>query len=128
MATQQQNKTPSKGNMTAGIPAQQLQAQQRYWREHFRDEPYYMQGKEFDAYEPAYRLGIEARNEHPGKQFPEVEDKLRAEAASLGADAVVVVVDRLQPVGAFVSGPWFGRDVDVIKGRKVVGVAIKYRS
>lgn len=77
MATQQQNKTPSKGNMTAGIPAQQLQAQQRYWREHFRDEPYYMQGKEFDAYEPAYRLGIEARNEHPGKQFPEVEDKLR---------------------------------------------------
>ncbi len=77
MATQQQNKTPSNGNMTAGIPAQQLQAQQRYWREHFRDEPYYMQGKEFDAYEPAYRLGIQARNEHPGKQFPEVEDKLR---------------------------------------------------
>jgi hypothetical protein len=37
------------------------------------------------------------------------------------------VPNRLQPVGTFVSGPWCGRDVDVIKGRKVVGVAIKYR-
>jgi hypothetical protein len=41
------------------------------------------------------------------KQDPpiaEVEDKLGTEAASLGADAIVAVVDRLQPVGAFVSG------------------------
>jgi hypothetical protein len=78
---------------------------------------------------PHERLGeieVDASAE-PAPPIEKVEDKLRAEAASLGADAVVVVVDRLQPVGAFVSGPWFGRDVDVIKGRKVVGVAIKYR-
>jgi hypothetical protein len=78
---------------------------------------------------PHERLGeieVDASAE-PAPPIAEVEDKLRAEAASLGADAIVVVVDRLQPVGAFVSGPWFGRDVDVIKGRKVVGVAIKYR-
>jgi hypothetical protein len=62
----------------------------------------------------------------PAPPVADVEDKLRTEAAKLGANAVVVVLDRLQPVGAFVSGPWFGRDVDVIKGRKVVGVAIKY--
>ena len=63
----------------------------------------------------------------PAPPIEEVEAKLRAEAAKLGADAIVVVFDRLQPVGAFVSGPWFGWDVDVIKGRKVGGVAIKYR-
>ena len=78
---------------------------------------------------PHERLGevvVDASTE-PAPPIAEVEDKLRAEAAKLGADAVVVVVDRVQPVGAFVSGPWWGRDVDVIKGRKVVGVAIKYR-
>lgn len=77
MATQQQDKTQRKGDVQAGIPTQQLEAQRRYWREHFRDEPYYMQGKDFDAYEPAYRLGIEARNQYRDRQFPEVEDKLR---------------------------------------------------
>ena len=74
---QQQNKTQGKGNMQRNLPAQELEAQNRYWREHFQDEPYYAQGKDFDAYEPAYRLGIEARNEYPNKQFGEVEDKLR---------------------------------------------------
>lgn len=77
MATQQQNKTQGKGNVQANIPAQELEAQNRYWREHFQSEPYYTQGKDFSAYEPAYRLGIEARNEYPNKQFSEVEDKLR---------------------------------------------------
>ena len=78
MATQQQqNKTQGKGNAQANMPARELEAQNRYWREHFQSEPYYAQGKDFSAYEPAYRLGIEARNEHPDKQFAEVEDQLR---------------------------------------------------
>jgi hypothetical protein len=38
----------------------------------------------------------------------------------------VGVVDRIQLVGAIVSSPWWGMDVDIIEGRKVVGVAIKY--
>ena len=76
---------------------------------------------------PHERLGEVDASTQPAPPIEEVENKLRSEAAKLGADAVVVVVDHLQPVGAFVSGPWFGRDVDVIKGRKVVGVAIKYR-
>lgn len=76
---QQQNKAQGKGNMQANIPAQELEAQNRYWREHFRSEPYYAQGQAYDAYEPAYRLGIEARGEHPNKQFGEVEDKLRTQ-------------------------------------------------
>jgi hypothetical protein len=82
-----------------------------------------------DPMRPHERLGeveVDA-SAQPAPPIAEVEDKLRVEAAQLGADAVVVVVDRIQPVGAFVSGPWWGRDVDVIKGRKLVGVAIKYR-
>jgi hypothetical protein len=78
---------------------------------------------------PHERLGeieVDASTE-PAPPIAEVEDKLRAEAAKMGADAVVVVHDRIQPVGAYVSGPWWGRDVDVIEGRKLVGVAIKYR-
>lgn len=76
---QQQNKAQGKSNVQANIPSQELEAQNRYWREHFRSEPYYAQGKDFSAYEPAYRLGIEARNEHPNKQFAEVEDTLRSQ-------------------------------------------------
>lgn len=78
MATQQQqDKSRNNDNMQARIPAQELDAQQRYWREHFQSEPYYAQGRDFGVYEPAYRLGVEAHGEYPGKQFPEIEDKLR---------------------------------------------------
>ena len=84
MATQQQQgksqgKSQGKGNVLAGIPAQELEAQNRYWREHFKAEPYYAQGMEFDAYAPAYRLGIAARGEYPEKQFGDVEDRLRTQ-------------------------------------------------
>ena len=52
---------------------------------------------------------------------------LCAAAAKLGADAVVVVYDRVQPTAAYVSGPWWGRSIETISGRKVVGVAIRYK-
>jgi len=63
----------------------------------------------------------------PAPPITQIEDKLRSEAAKLGADAVVVVWDRVQPVGAYVAGPWWGRSVETISGRKLVGVAIKFR-
>jgi len=56
-----------------------------------------------------------------------VEAKLRSEASKLGADAVVVVYDRVQPTAAYVSGPVWDRSIQAVTGRKVVGVAIKYR-
>lgn len=83
MATQQQqqNKTQGKGSdiRTGMQGSQELEAQNRYWRENFRNEPYYAQGKDFDAYEPAYRLGVEAHGENRGKQFNEVEAQLRSQ-------------------------------------------------
>lgn len=80
MATRQQHdnrKAQGKSDINASVPTQALDAQNRYWREQFRGEPYYMQGKEFDAYEPAYRLGAEARDAYPDKPFADIEDALR---------------------------------------------------
>jgi len=53
------------------------------------------------------------------------EDALRAEAAKLGANAVVVVSDRYQVVGYWVD-PWWPTATPVV-GRVVVGLAIRYR-
>jgi hypothetical protein len=64
----------------------------------------------------------------PAPPIAEVEARLRKEAAKIGADAVVVVYDHVQPVGAFVTGPWWGRSIDTVTGRQLIGVAIKYRN
>jgi hypothetical protein len=40
---------------------------------------------------------------------------------------VVVVYDRIQPVAAYVSGPWWGRNIESISGRKLIAVAIRFR-
>ncbi|HEX5220052.1 MAG TPA: hypothetical protein VFZ59_10840 [Verrucomicrobiae bacterium] len=63
----------------------------------------------------------------PAPPIADVEARLRKEAAKIGADAVVVVYDRIQPVGAYVSGSWWGRSVSTISGRVLIGVAIKYK-
>jgi len=49
-----------------------------YWRENFRNRPYYQRDKRFDDYEPAYRYGWEsaARPEYRGRRFDEVEPEL----------------------------------------------------
>lgn len=78
---------------------------------------------------PHERLGeivVDASTD-PAPPIEQVENKLREEGAKIGADAVVVVVDRIQPVGAYVSGPWWGGSIQTITGRKLIGVAIKYR-
>jgi len=61
----------------------------------------------------------------PAAPIEQIENTLRTEAAKMGADAIVVVVDRVQPVGVYVYGPW---SADPVLGRRVVGVAIKYRT
>lgn len=77
---------------------------------------------------PHVRLGeiaIDASVD-PAPSVEQVEQKLKVDGGQLGADAVVVVVDRLQRMGSYVSGPWWGRSVEGIEGRKVIGVAIRY--
>ena len=78
---------------------------------------------------PNDRIGevkVEAST-NPAPPVADVEKRLRKEAAKIGADAVVVVYDRIQPVGAYVSGPWWGGSVSTISGRVLIGVAIKYK-
>ena len=45
----------------------------RYWREAHRDEPYYVEGREWDQYAPAYRVGYEGRVKYDGRPYEEVE-------------------------------------------------------
>jgi hypothetical protein len=78
---------------------------------------------------PYDRLGevlVDASTD-PAPSIVEVEQKLCKAAAKLGADAVVVVYDRVQPVAAYVSGPWWGQSIESISGRKLVAVAIRFR-
>ena len=78
------------------------------------------------AHERLGEIVVDATVE-PTPPVADVEQRLRAQGAKLGADAVVVVYDRLQPVALYVSGPWRGQSIEGVSGRKLVGVAIKYR-
>jgi hypothetical protein len=55
-----------------------------------------------------------------------IEAKLQAAAAKMGANAVVIVVDRTQNMGAVVTGGWYNRQISPVVGRVIVGVAIHY--
>jgi hypothetical protein len=71
-------------------------------------------------------LSMAAPTESTAPAVQQVEEKLRAAAAALGADAVVLVVDPLQPT-AVASRTWWGSSARGTGGRDVIAVAIKYR-
>jgi phage tail tape-measure protein len=50
-----------------------------YWRENYKNRPYYKIGKPYDDYQKAYRYGWEAasRPENADRQFDDVEDDLQ---------------------------------------------------
>lgn len=54
-------------------------AEERYWRERYRAEPYYDSTMSFDDYLPAYRVGYTGYERHRGRRFDEVSSELRAE-------------------------------------------------
>jgi hypothetical protein len=76
---------------------------------------------------PHLQLG-EVRAEPSGEKVSaqKIETALREAAAKMGADAVVIVLDRTEVTGAVVNGPWYGRSIQQVTGRVIVGVAIKY--
>jgi len=78
---------------------------------------------------PHERLGeiaLDASTD-PAPPVSDVEARLRNEAAKMGADAVVVVYDRIQPTAVVVTGGYWNRSVETITGRKLIAVAIKYK-
>jgi hypothetical protein len=77
---------------------------------------------------PNVRLGeVEAEPSTESVPASDIEMALKKQAAKWGADAVVIVADRTQVMGAMVTGPWWGRSVQEVQGRVVIGVAIKYQ-
>ena len=77
---------------------------------------------------PHVRLGeIQAEPYSSSVTAAKITESLQKAAAKLGADAVVIVSDRNQVMGAMVTGGWYGRSVQAIDQRVIVGVAIKYQ-
>jgi hypothetical protein len=48
--------------------------EEAYWREHHAEQPYADKNVSYERYAPAYRVGIEAADRYPGKNFEEIED------------------------------------------------------
>lgn len=53
-------------------------AEEDHWRENYTREPYYEQGRSFDDYGPAYRLGVTGRTKY-GSDWDRAEPQLRSE-------------------------------------------------
>lgn len=47
-----------------------------YWRDNYNKEPYYVEGRTYDDYAPAYRTGYEARSRYAGRSYDEIESDL----------------------------------------------------
>jgi len=77
---------------------------------------------------PHVQLGeIRAEPSSTSTDVSKIELALQQKAAKLGADAAVIVVDRIQTTGAMVVGGFLNRSVETIQGRVVVAVAIKFQ-
>lgn len=63
----------------------------------------------------------------PSPPIEKIEAALRQRAAAMGADAVFIVHDSIQPVGYQTWGPWWSPSVSAVPGRIVVGVALKLK-
>lgn len=56
-------------------------AEDAYWRDNHRNEPYYAEGRDYDFYAPAYRAGYEGRVKYDGRNYEDIEDDLAADYA-----------------------------------------------
>ena len=61
-----------------------------------------------------------------GVSAGEIETALRQQAAKLGADAALVVADRVRPPAPYVGG-WRSSAAEPLPQREVIAVAIKYQ-
>src|SRR5258706_6094213 len=75
---------------------------------------------------PNVRLGEITLQPQGSPTTEMIRSKFQTTAAAWGANAVVIVADRQQVLGAYVSGPWWGRQVEQVTGRVIIGVAIRY--
>ena len=76
---------------------------------------------------PHVRLGEIRADAPPDGDVAKVEEALRKAAAALGADAIVILSDRVETTGAMVTGGLRNRSVEATHDRVVVATAIKYK-
>jgi len=84
----------------------------------------------FEPAQPSLQLGEIVVNTTPSTVQPtgEVEDKLREEAAKLGADAVVVVDARIQQEGEAYDPYSSDAPLETVYGERVIAKAIKFET
>jgi uncharacterized protein (TIGR02284 family) len=70
------------------------EAEEKHWRENYEREPYYEQGRSFDDYAPAYRLGMTSRTRW--EDWDTAEPQLRSEWESSRGTSTLDW-DRAQP-------------------------------
>jgi len=76
---------------------------------------------------PHEKLGeVQAQPSNSSVSNQQIEQALQKAAAKMGANAVMIVADHSQVIGASVTGPLWARSVNTISGRVIVGVAIRY--
>jgi hypothetical protein len=76
---------------------------------------------------PHVRLGeVQAEPSGNSVDNAKIEQALQKAAAKMGANAVVIVVDRTQVVAETVTGPLWARSIDPVSGRVIIGIAIRY--
>ena len=51
-------------------------AEDTYWQDNYTKEPYYVEGRTYDDYAPAYRTGYEARTRYAGRSYSDIEADL----------------------------------------------------
>jgi hypothetical protein len=52
--------------------------EEAYWRENYRNRPYYDTDLEYDEYAPAYRYGWEARGRYHDRTWDDIEPELES--------------------------------------------------
>ena len=69
------------GGLAARPPAKRSNptAEEAFWRDNYDKEPYYEQGRSFDDYAPAYRLGLSGRQRYEQDRWTSVEPRLASE-------------------------------------------------
>ena len=53
-----------------------------YWKDNYSTEPYYVEGRTYDDYAPAYRTGYEGRTRYAGRSYSEIEGDLERDYAA----------------------------------------------
>lgn len=59
--------------------APDFSAEEKFWRDNYEREPYYMKNRDFIDYAPAFRAGYEGRRRYAGLRFEDAENQLRSD-------------------------------------------------